>query len=366
MSISQKKTTAKEKPAYRPRKTPMERMKELTKKRGKSGKPVWTLDMGITYSMLSRFRNCRERFRLSAVEGWSETGLKAALEFGSAFHACLENPNRQPCEVTREYQEARMKDKAFFRSQLQEFEMLMGMVESVVDVYRAVYKDVEKEKTYVLKEETFDENYVLTFGDDHTSGPKQPRTVRLRGRIDAAYRDKTGKLWLLETKTKSDIDVDGINRTLSQDLQTMFYATALELKTGEPVAGVLYNVIRRPALRQGKAENLPMFIKRVRDTVMEQQDRYFFRPYHTLSKGELTKWQQRTLNPLLFQVCQWWDSIKNDPFEPWSSPYHVQTPFGVYDPLGSGRRGDFFELLTGGGTGGLLRRKEPFPELVDD
>ena len=62
-------------------------------KRKSKNKPSPTWDLyrdGITYSLLSKFFVCRERFRLSTVEGWSETGLQSGLEFGSAFHACLE------------------------------------------------------------------------------------------------------------------------------------------------------------------------------------------------------------------------------------------------------------------------------------
>lgn len=352
------------KKAYRPKKTPQERMAELAKKRGKNGKPLWDLDRdGITYTMLSRFMVCRERFRLSAVEGWSETGLQAALEFGSAFHRCLENPKSSPEKITRQYQAERVASKALFRNQLQEFETLMGIVEAVVHGYRSIYSDDDaKTKTTVFHEEKFDIQYALSL-------PVNYREVRLRGRFDHVFRDKLGKLWLLETKTKSDIDDDGISRTLSQDLQTMLYVSALEKMTGEKVAGVVYNVIRRPALRQKKSESIRQFVLRVKQTVLEQADKYFLRWTHTLDKHDLSKWQARTLDPLLRQVCSWWDSIKKHPFDPEylyrPGSEHYQRPFGVYDSLASGRRGDFFELLTGGSTSGLKRREVAFPELAD-
>lgn len=355
---------------YKPKKTPQQRLAELASKRGKNQKPLWDLERdGVTYTMLSRFMVCPERFRLSAVEGWSETGLQAALEFGSAFHLCLENPTSPPEKLTRQYQQSRVKSKALFPSQYKEFEMLMGMVEAVVRAYRKVYhKDDIATKKFVIHEEAFDVHYQVPVSGDLTGDPHKAsisRPVRLRGRWDSVYRDGTGKLWLMENKTKSDIDVDGISRTLSQDLQTMLYVTALELHLKESVGGVLYNVIKRPQLRQGKSENLPQFIKRVEATAIEQQDVYFRRWPQTLSKGDLGKWQERTLNPLLRQIVMWWDSIKSNPFSPWGSPFHYQRPFGVYDSLASGRRGDFFELLTGGSTSGLVRRTEPFPELVD-
>jgi len=375
---------AQERKPYAPRKTPQQRMAELSKKRGKNNEPLWDLDRdGITYSMLSKFMVCPERFRLSSVEGWSETGLQAAMEFGNAFHACLENPQHPPEKITRQYQQSRIAAKALFPNQIQEFEVLMGMVEAMVHAYRDVYHEDVDQKQFILHEEKFEipHNIQLTVPcdcgevclDENSENYGRPeihygvthREVKLRGKIDAVFRKKDGSLWIMETKTKSDIDVDGISRTLSQDLQTMMYVTALTHLKGETVGGVLYNVIRRPALRQGKGETLRDFIKRVKDTALEQRDRYFIRWPHTLEPGALERWQERTFNPILTQVVQWWDSIKANPFDPWGSPYHYQRPFGVYDSLASGRRGDFFELLTSGSTSGLYRRSEVFPELAD-
>ena len=53
----------------------------------------------------------------------------------------------------------------------------------------------------------------------------------------------------------------------------------------------------------------------------------------------------------------------DDPFDPWKSPYHFRRPFGIYDGLAAGRRGDFFNLLTSGSHTGLRQRSTAFPEL---
>lgn len=366
-SPSQKSTRS----TYKPRKTPEERMRQLATKRGKNQEPVWDLDRdGITYSALAKFGVCKERMRLSTVEGWSQTGLEAALEFGSAFHKCLENTQETPQETTARYQRQRIQDRAVFPNQLEEFECLMGMVEAMAEAYRKVYAQEDREsKNFLYVEHAFDVTYDLTACDQFDPRLIPPfvtvRPIRLRGRWDGVYEDKHRDLWLFETKTKSDIDQLGISRTLSQDLQTMLYVTSIELVTGRRVKGVLYNVIRRPALRLGKNETLRNFITRVRDTALEQSEKYFLRWPHTLDKNDLKKWQVATLNPLLMQLLIWWDSIKANPFQPQASPYHNQMPFGIYNSLASGRRGDFFELLTGGGVSGLKRRTTPFPELVD-
>ena len=374
------------KKAYRPRKSPFDRVKELAAKRNKkNNKPLWDFDRdGVTYTILSRLRSCKERARLSYVEGWSETGLQAALEFGSAFHACLENPLSPPEKITKQYQEQRIKDKVLFPNQYMEFEVLMSLVEATVIAYRERYKQEDKKRNFILHEEAFSVQYPLTlqpysFSNEYftykqgsvAAGMQNVRPVRLQGRWDGVFRDEKGKLWLFETKTKSDIDSEGINRTLSKDLQTMLYVVALELHLKEPVAGVVYNVIKRPQYRLGKKENLVTFSRRVRKLLLDnvrssrENSNVFLRWTHTLQPGDKELWCKHTLDPLLTQVALWWDSIKGNPFNPWGSPFHNETPFGVYDPLGSGRRGDFFTLLTGGGTSGLTRREMASPELAN-
>jgi hypothetical protein len=324
---------------------------------------MWDLDRdGISYTMLSKFTCCRERFRVAYVEGWSESGFNAPLEFGSAFHECLESPEQPPEKITRKFQEARLRSGAIFPNQLPDFEQLMALVEATVHGYWAEYgKEDRLKKNYIYREHNFDVQYEV---------PAISRPFRLRGRWDAVYRDVDGKLWLLETKTKSDIDSDGIGRTLAQDMQTMLYVSTLEALMGEKVRGVVYNVIRRPQYRLGKKENIQEFAVRVREKILESvkkpeaEGRFFFRWEHTFNKNDVAEWQERTLNPLLAQLRMWWDEFEGNPFDPWKNVHHYQRPFGVYDSLASGRRGDFFEYMTGGSTSGLVKRTTAFPELT--
>lgn len=102
-------------------------------------------------------------------------------------------------------------------------------------------------RTPLLQEHAFDVPYRLPSG----------RTVRLRGRWDSVDL-VGGGIWLQENKTKSDIDQQGLTRQLTRDLQSMLYLAALcEYQHDQasddplcgftnPIAGIRYNVIRRP------------------------------------------------------------------------------------------------------------------------
>jgi hypothetical protein len=347
----------------------------------RSKEPVWDLDRdGITYSSLSRFLVCPERFRMSMVEGWSETGLSAPLEFGTAFHLCLEymaagHTLREIPTLLSGYVPQRAAASKLTPEQIQELETLVGMVVAVHAGYVSYWQKSDQSKQYVAQEEKFEIPYRLPSG----------RTIKLRGRWDEAFRDlEQGGLWLQENKTKGQIDETGLQAMLSQDLQSMFYCVALACKFGESPQGILYNVIRRPQLRQKKGESLGQFQDRVQEDVSSRPSWYYMRWQTSLEPGDLAYWCSRSLHPILERLVTWWEDLKQHPFDPWGAntvewqvPWtgetiqvprldnHFQRPFGVYDSLSQGQRGDFFEFLTRGSLYGLTRRGEPFPELSE-
>jgi hypothetical protein len=367
------------------------KLAKTSRRRNKTaGDSLWDLDRdGITYSAISKFMTCPERFRLAMVEGWSETGLSAPLEFGSAFHYCLEMAasgvgEKEIPRILDEYTQTRIKEnRRMTPEQIQEFENLMSMVEAVYQGYVKYWakEDDPSKKVYISREETFRVQYPLPSG----------RQITLRGRWDEAYRDLSeskdsngyNRIWLQENKTKGNIDQDSLQSMLSQDLQSMFYCVTLACRFMEVPQGILYNVIRRPQLRPKKGETIPSFNARVQDDVAARPSWYFMRWKTCLEPGDLENWCLRSLNPLLEIVVKWWDSVKHNPFDPWGEqvdwkvPWteqvlkarlqniHYQRPFGVYDSLGSGQRGEFFEYLTRGSSYGLKKRKEVFPELAD-
>lgn len=85
------------------------------------------------------------------------------------------------------------------------------------------------------------------------SGRGSPR-VYFAGRFDGLVRRKdTGELWLFETKTSQN--PKGLIRSLQNDNQATMYVMAAREIMGEPVAGVLYNVLLK------KSPNMPKELK---------------------------------------------------------------------------------------------------------
>jgi hypothetical protein len=302
---------------------------------------------GITYSFLDEWLLCKEQARLSYVEGWASSNFSTALTFGIVFHDCLEwlakgrSPKTIRWKILNPFYEKR--SVKMDKLEKEKLAIILSTVEIVFKEYAKHWESHDREFSYLFHEKSFQVNHMTDAG----------YAIPLRGRWDAAYIDSQNKLWLMENKTKGQIDEEGIMTALPQDLQTMLYVHALQKHTGREVAGVLYNVIRRPLLRQKKSETVMEFTTRVQDDILTRPSYYFMRWKVELLQEDITNWVNRTLNPILNQVALWWQGIKDDPFDPWGSPQHFQNPSALFTKYGKSR---YFNLLTRGSTEGLYKR----------
>jgi hypothetical protein len=180
--------------------------------------------------------------------------------------------------------------------------------------------------------------------DDGPGAPSKRIIVPIRGRFDAVLETSDG-LWIMEDKTKSVIQ-PRIQQYLPFDLQTGIYRYAAEKKFGKPVVGVLYNIIRRPGLKQKDGQPDRDFQNRIAADIRDRPDHYFLRYHVHMAGNDNENWVQRCLNPILYQVALWWDEIKANPFDPWSIPnrrHHYMNPEGLYTKYGES---SYFDFLT--------------------
>ena len=309
---------------------------------------------GITYSFLSQFHNCRESARLQYVEGWYTEGLAMPLDFGLAFHDCLEwvasgnSPDRisQPLSS---YQKSKLSNTKLRTDERKQLDMLVGMVKVVFPLYAEYWKAKDADFKYVLQEEAFKVQHKINYYGEE-------KTIPIRGRIDAAFTRKSDGIFCLqENKTKGKIDEDGIQSALHMDMQTMMYCLALRYMHGTAPAEVLYNVIRRPGLKQRKKETVDQFLSRVREDIHGRPQWYFMRWRVDFSPGDLDRWVENCFNPIVIQVIRWWDSIAGNPFAPSKSPEHFTDPEGLFGRYG---RSNYFDALTKGNYQGLRRARK--------
>lgn len=387
--------------------------------------PFWNLSRdGITFSLLSKFVICRHRFWIKAVLGYKEEiGFNHKLEYGTLMHAGFEAfaacPKTNAFEKRVKAAQAGIKSYcANLHKEHMGYSADISFWETVASRQFAVYakhwQKKDANRHYVAQEMVFDQPTKLPSG----------RTVRIRGKIDELFhaetsvktatkikhgviskggtKSKLGPLVLQENKCKGRVDELGLIQSLHNDFQTMLYLHVLDLK-GTPARDVLYNVITRPlggeignAIQQrkgrGKAksgsETSQQFCERVCQLSEDNPDQFFRRFPVKLAPGDLDIFRKQTLYPILEQLVDWWESIANNPFDPWTTKkshsemeneapgfnfttkpnkHHFVRPFGIYDSLSDGMNGDYFRFITSGGLdkSGLIKTTELFPELAD-
>lgn len=383
--------------------------------------PVWTgpsgdgPNGGITYSALCRFLTCRERFRIHMVEGLRPVErFSHRLEYGNMWHVCeeaLASEKRHFGEVVgttlredilKKYAQQLCRRFPYHQEEVEKWYSCCRVQFPEYVKYWSKHPDVAN-RTPLLSEQTFDVPYHLPSG----------RTVRLRGKWDSVDL-VDGKVWLQENKSKSEVDGDLIQRQLRFDLQTMAYLVALEQTwkgncpmeaLGSKIAGVRYNVVRRPLSggkgtivrskgTQGskcpKCKGVPIYCpkcngtgrvggkpeetkedyyERLRQYIAAEPETYFFRWRVEVSPADVARFRRQCLDPILEQLCDWWEFIAAAGSNPWvfdKGEYHAahyRFPYGVWNPLTDGNGTDLDHLLDEGSTVGLAKVENLFPEL---
>lgn len=378
----------------------------------KRREPLWKgpEQDGITFSLLSRFLVCRERFRVRVVEGLGPAErFNHRIHYGNLWHTCEEAVAAGVDPLRREPQYPGATELSWGwllaaatglaqRFPLQREEVLhwYNVCKTQWPIYIDFWEAHQERKkiTPLLSEYKFAVPYQLPSG----------RKVLLRGKFDSVdiIEEETHSglrrgIYLQENKTKGDIDETTIVQQLTFDLQTMLYIIALQeiidtdtadnhvlpYDTGLPLLGVRYNVIRRPlsggrgTIRQHKpsksnprGESKEEFYGRLAEVIREEPETYFMRWEVDITPQDIAVFKQRSLDPILESLCSWWDYVAGDgkkyvtgrPNVP-SHALHYRMPYGVYNPLIEAGSTDLDEYLRSGSEVGLVQLDNLFPEL---
>lgn len=159
----------------------------IPKPRTKRTGPLWKgpEQDGITFSMLTRFLSCRERFRLYAIEGLRPVEqFNHRIEYGQMWHVCEEAVARDPLppdHMGSPWFQALM---VYCKELCRKFPLSQDQVDhwyNVCKVQFPLYVDYWSQhpdvinRVPLLQEQVFDVPYKLPSG----------RIVRLRGKWDS-------------------------------------------------------------------------------------------------------------------------------------------------------------------------------------
>ncbi len=205
--------------------------------------------MTSTYSMWSLFRNCRKAVEYRYVLGLTPNGKDPNLNFGALIHDCLQlwHQCRDLDAVIALIDRAcaaRVSDEHVHRDWHLARAMMRG--------YAARYPEEEFE--VVALEKTFEGPIV-----NPVTGAAS-RSFRLAGKVDGIVRIGD-EHYVLEHKTAATIDGDYLER-LWMDFQIAIYSHYVEEALGIPITGVIYNVLGKGRLQQGKGETEEEYLDR--------------------------------------------------------------------------------------------------------
>jgi len=259
--------------------------KKLSKKI--TDKPYSMRTNGITQSLLSTWCQCPRKalFKVNRWEGFK----RDTTNFGTLVHNVLEKLYLNKSVINNNNTTTtKVLGKWIDETESDAISALKAMV--IMVNYVKLYKSDFTTKKFEQVEQKFD---IPFFG------------FRLLGKIDGVYRDKSGKLWIIEHKTKSQINEDDLMLKLSFDFQNLFYIICTELIYDEPVQGVLYNVIRNPAHRQGKGQSIMDFQKKLQVEIDKDHSHFFMRyeiPYTQKQKDYFQMELNEKLNAMNNQI----------------------------------------------------------------
>lgn len=197
--------------------------------------------MVSTYSMWSLFRNCRKAVEWRYLEQLVPLERNRNLHFGSVIHECLQawHQRRDLGEVHAVINRAcanRLQDE----NQRRDWHLATAMMRG----YAARY--VSEEFEVIALEKNFEGPIV------NPATGAASRSFVLAGKVDGIVRIG-GENFILESKTASQVDGDYLEK-LWTDFQITIYAYYIEQTMGIPVTGILYNVLVKAKLQQGKGE----------------------------------------------------------------------------------------------------------------
>jgi hypothetical protein len=318
----------------------------------KPGESVKT-DSLITASRMGMWNDCRRKHHYRYNVGYAAKGEGVELTFGSLWHKYME------------FWWADRRD--LFPKVLAEAEKVMDSVHfayfsAMMSGYDAAHRDEKKRYTVVALEKEFRGivfDPTMVSADDNT--PQEVSgAFALAGKMDGILQSDDDQVLdpathtLLEHKTTSQTIADGDPYwdKLQMDHQVSIYVIGCDAM-GYNVTRCLYDVARKPLLRQKKGETYEQFVQRVHDEVMANLSTYF-------------RWRTvpRQTGEVISAAKDVWETARLMEIEK-SAGFSPRNPAACYK-YGGGHVCVYFSTCMGAvqlEDNADLTRKKPFTEL---
>lgn len=238
----------------------------------------------LSHSTLNLWLACPQKFGWAKVERLEPVAERRALSLGKALHYGVEmNDPQAGLEFFIENSAA--PENQHEQERIEQDAMIVA---SATGAYLSRYEPPENEQREV--------EYVVRIRNPWTG--HYSKTYDLHGYADGVV-DNGDHLELIERKFVGQIS-DLSRRKLYLDRQVSLACYALWRATGKPVKVVRYRYVRKPSIRQGKAESHKDFLARVESDYKARPDFYvpefepIYRDYRDLLRTEAELWKWAT------------------------------------------------------------------------
>jgi hypothetical protein len=260
---------------------------------------------GTSQSMLSIWLECREMARLGIVRGLDSTHASKPLIFGALGHSAIAHAlvsNRKTVNgLIRGVQDDLAHAQKEFSAEDRELTSTatdikiesVAVLGKILPAYWSKWGVGDLKRDWLKIEEKFKLDLTMPDG----------ASVPYVGKMDRVFQGKKTP-HLVETKFKAQVSKN-ISDTLPLDTQIGAYSTALTEMMGEEPGEIIYDICRRPGLKQGQDESLVEYAKRCGDEAMKDEDHYFTRLEIHLDRHEKETHKFR-LQKLVEEFYAWW------------------------------------------------------------
>lgn len=292
---------------------------------------------GITQSLCGCFLSCPLRGML-ACNRWTHHDKAKSTRFGSLFHDTLDkaySAAAKPSKATIEkwIDDYVQESAADWSDKPQQSEFDATLASAVFECYLSFWDSDFTKKKFRNVEQTIG---VMWNG------------YLLRGKIDGEF-SIGGKVWLMEHKTKSRIDEETLLLKMCFDFQNLFYKTMWQKQNDDaPVAGTLYNVVRKPEHKIKAGEKLADFRERLVGEIIKQPEHFFKR--YELAYG--AKDDKRFRHELL-QKLAWIELFLSGEVNPWRNEFACEQPYKC----------EYLAACASGNMTGYTQKEKLFNEL---
>lgn len=247
----------------------------------------------VSASSLIDFKKCRQLAQYKR-DGWRPKLISEAIQVGSMTHWLIEQHHAKKDLNIKRYLSAEgiIDDRLYEQS----WQDNIWFAQELAKHYILFWRDSKLRD--VLPEFSFEVPY-----NKFAVGSSIDRVV-LVGRCDALFKDRKGNRWILETKTSSGISENIRALLLPFDFQSLFYLNAISAMERKIPAGVLFNVICKPQIRQNKSDDTLSWRKKITNALKKNPDQYFHRYEVSFSRSDIEEFQEQ-LHSMIREYVDW-------------------------------------------------------------